>query len=346
MIKYGLILLLTSSIAVDTFIVNVDQLNIRDKPSLESSIVYHLSAGEEVSRVENESIVESGGRKWVKIFSKVNKNQQKGWVDSQYLTNTELFEVYKPGQPKAIIYPSIDNETAYYFSPDGTYKIIRPERIDGNYYGCSSNEKNIQSLCVEDGGRLYIFKNLIWAKGRKLFQLKNNSVVCSFKQSALEPGEVDFSTCSNSVAALKYTDLFPEDFQKVDNTEAEKLLLGEHVLTLQHLKNHGGIGKATIYKKNGEIVIDGYQEEQYKGSLNYMSIKGRLNIITPKVLHFEGKIITKISYINSGVPYERNGTYRLVASGSRKYWRMQNMAQPYKKISVRDYIDLYFEKFK
>jgi hypothetical protein len=127
---------------------------------------------------------------------------------------------------------------------------------------------------------------------------------------------------------------------------AEQLVLGNHVLTLQWLLNHGGIGKAKIYKKDGKIFIDGYQEEKYKGDLNYMTIQGTITIRNPKELEFEGKIITKINYLNSGISYERNGKFLLKAWGARKYWRMQNMTQPDGEYKVTDYIDIYFEKYR
>jgi hypothetical protein len=130
--------------------------------------------------------------------------------------------------------------------------------------------------------------------------------------------------------------------------DIERLVLGNHVLTLQWLQteNEKSIGKARIYEKDGKIRIDGYQEEKYKGELNYMSIQGTIKIINPKELEFEGKIVTKISYINSGVPYERNGKFAFKATGTRKYWRMQDMDEPDGKDTATDYIDIFFEKFR
>ena len=126
--------------------------------------------------------------------------------------------------------------------------------------------------------------------------------------------------------------------------DTENLVLGNHVLTLQWLSFNKGLGKAKIYKKDGKILIEGYQEENYQGHLNYMSIQGTIRIISPSELEFEGKIITKINYINSGALYERNGKFLLKARGSRKYWRMQNMEQPDGNSTVTDYIDIFFEK--
>lgn len=128
--------------------------------------------------------------------------------------------------------------------------------------------------------------------------------------------------------------------------DVEQLVLGNHVLTLQWLQNHNGVGKAKIFKKDGTLTLDGYQEEHYEGSLNYMKIDGTVKIINPKVLEFDGKIITRINYINNGVPHERKGRFILKAWGNRKYWRMQKMTQPDGEHTVTDYIDIFFEKYK
>ena len=138
--------------------------------------------------------------------------------------------------------------------------------------------------------------------------------------------------------------LFPGFVSASNNVE--KLVLGNHVMTLQWLQNYKGIGKAKIFRRDGVIHIDGYQQEKYKGSLNYMTIKGTLTILGPKELEFNGDIKTKINYLNGGVPYQRSGKYLLKAWGSRKYWRMQNMTQPDGKYTVTDYIDIYFQKFR
>ncbi len=128
--------------------------------------------------------------------------------------------------------------------------------------------------------------------------------------------------------------------------DAEQLVLGNHILTLQWLQNHNGVGKASIYKKDDKLMVDGYQEEHYEGNLNYMKIDGTVKIINPKVLEFEGKIVTRISYINGGIPYERKGRFLLKAWGGRKYWRMQKMTQPDGEHTVTDYIDIFFEKYQ
>ncbi len=128
--------------------------------------------------------------------------------------------------------------------------------------------------------------------------------------------------------------------------EVEQLVPGNHVLTLQWLQNHQGVGKAKIFKKDGKILLEGYQEENYEGNLNYMTIKGTIKVISPRELEFEGKIVTRINYINDGLQHERNGKFLLKAWGKRQYWRMQKMTQPDKEHTVTDYIDIYFAKYR
>lgn len=123
----------------------------------------------------------------------------------------------------------------------------------------------------------------------------------------------------------------------------EEFVLGKHLLTLQWIsweKNKTGI--ADIYKKDGVIYLDGNQTE----GENYLKLNGVLRIIDKRTLEFEGKIITRIDYINSGKPYERFGKFILKAWGKRQYWRMQKMTQPDGSYEVTDYIDLYFQKVR
>ena len=126
----------------------------------------------------------------------------------------------------------------------------------------------------------------------------------------------------------------------------EQLVLGNHVLTLQWLQSQKGLGKAKIFKKDGKMRIEGYQEDHYQGHLNYMTMDGTIKVISSRELAFEGKIVTRINYINDGLPHERNGKFLLKAWGERKYWRMQKMTQPDKEYTVTDYIDIHFEKYR
>ena len=57
---------------------------------------------------------------------------------------------------------------------------------------------------------------------------------------------------------------------------------------------------------------------------------------------FRGKIVTQVSHINGGAPCTRDGEFTFRATGSRKYWRLQQMDNPCD--SVTDYVDVYFRR--
>lgn len=131
----------------------------------------------------------------------------------------------------------------------------------------------------------------------------------------------------------------------VSADDVEQLVLGDHLLTLQWL-NYKKPGKAKIFKKDGKIILEGRQEVNNEGHRDYLDINGTIKILNQRELEFDGKIVTKISHINDGIPHERNGKFLLKAWGQRKYWRMQNMTQPDKEFPITDYIDIYFEKYR
>ena len=124
--------------------------------------------------------------------------------------------------------------------------------------------------------------------------------------------------------------------------DPQPLAPGDHALSLQWLQNNNGVGKARIYRDHGQLLLDGYQEERYKGELNTMTIKGSIRVISARALEFKGTIVTRISYINEGAPRERKGTFLMKAWGARKFWRMQEMTEPDGQDEVTDYIDLHF----
>jgi hypothetical protein len=120
----------------------------------------------------------------------------------------------------------------------------------------------------------------------------------------------------------------------------EKDLVGEHALTLQWL-GWETPGSVEIFKENSLIICQG--EQFSKEDLeDFLKIDGRLEIVNDKELIFHGTIITKVNYLNNGNDCVREGVFHFKASGSRKYWRMQEMDSPCDD-SV-DYVDIYFKK--
>lgn len=127
--------------------------------------------------------------------------------------------------------------------------------------------------------------------------------------------------------------------------ELVKLYLGTHPLTLQWLDNgnSGNRGRATVSERDGALWLEGSQEELYQGEKNYLKIAGRLEPVSAQEFDLEGTIETRVSFINQGKAYLRNGKFRFKAWGKRPYWRMQNdREQPDGPYPVTDYIDLHF----
>ncbi|MDO5691276.1 MAG: hypothetical protein Q4G70_02205 [Pseudomonadota bacterium] len=127
------------------------------------------------------------------------------------------------------------------------------------------------------------------------------------------------------------------------STEAERMIVGTHPLTLQWLPDGTPAGVAFIHKKDGKIWIDGAQEEDGAAG-DYFTINGEIRIINAREFEFVGKAVSSIKHVNGGKPYERSGKFLFKAWGKRKYWRMQNMTQPDGPHTLTDYIDIFFEK--
>jgi len=116
-----------------------------------------------------------------------------------------------------------------------------------------------------------------------------------------------------------------------------KLLLGDHLLSLQWVSwDH--FGKATVSEKSGRLSLQG---EQRKGG-DYVTVDGVIKEILPRGFRFDGVIKTRVSHINQGKDCVRKGEFTFLASGSRKYWRMQQMKNPCDEAT--DYVDVYFKR--
>ncbi|RYE23150.1 MAG: hypothetical protein EOP42_23570, partial [Sphingobacteriaceae bacterium] len=113
---------------------------------------------------------------------------------------------------------------------------------------------------------------------------------------------------------------------------------GVHSFTIQwisfDIKNPGTATIKAIGK--GKYSIEGEQRNKLKK--DYVTIKGTFEA-DGRQLYFDGKIVSRVSYINNGQPCESNGPAVFKASGARKYWRLQQMLNC-DGIST-DYIDIF-----
>ena len=123
-----------------------------------------------------------------------------------------------------------------------------------------------------------------------------------------------------------------------ESNKAEQKLLGKHMFSLQYiLFETEKFGTATVTRKNdGGLYVDARQES----NSGYVTLKGDVRVANAKEFTVTGELVTCVSYINGGKPCVRNGTFTFKVTGKRKYWRMQEMANPCE--NVVDYVDIYF----
>ncbi|HXI00922.1 MAG TPA: hypothetical protein VNI52_11700 [Sphingobacteriaceae bacterium] len=115
---------------------------------------------------------------------------------------------------------------------------------------------------------------------------------------------------------------------------------GKHALTLQWI-SWDVPGSVNITEaEDGWYKITGQQIDK-KNSENYLRINGKIKPVNASELEFEGTIESKITTINSGKPCVRTGRKIFKATGTRKYWRLQDMINCEGGM-LTDYIDIYF----
>ena len=124
------------------------------------------------------------------------------------------------------------------------------------------------------------------------------------------------------------------------NAQNIPVRVGKHSFTIQYLTFDKNSKPGTVIIKNvgkDEYSIEGEQRDKQKNE--YVTIKGTF-LAKGRELKFNGKIVSRISYVNGGQPCESTGLVIFKASGKRKYWRLQQMLNC-DGIST-DYIDIYF----
>ena len=140
------------------------------------------------------------------------------------------------------------------------------------------------------------------------------------------------------IAALGLVCVTASASQAKASDNAEQKLLGKHMFSLQWiLFQKEKFGTASVTRNNdGGLYVDARQE------LNgdYVTLKGDVRVVDAKEFTVTGELVTCVSHINSGKPCVRGGTFTFKATGKRKYWRMQEMANPCE--NVVDYVDIYF----
>jgi hypothetical protein len=115
---------------------------------------------------------------------------------------------------------------------------------------------------------------------------------------------------------------------------------GEHALTLQWIGfDNPGTCNFEL-EAEGVFYVVGSQKNETGDEL---SIDGTLTMQGNAHLLFNGVIKSKIDHLNNGEVCIREGEYNFKATGTRKYWRLQEMDNC-EEGNVVDYIDIYFKQ--
>lgn len=124
----------------------------------------------------------------------------------------------------------------------------------------------------------------------------------------------------------------------INDVKAKGMLLGAHRFSLQWI-SWDYFGKAVVSAKNGVLYIKG--EQKQRGGSDYVKIDGVITEVSAKAFKFVGKVDMRVSHNAEGKPCPREGELTFKITGSRKYWRMQEMDNPCD--SVTDYVDIFFK---
>lgn len=119
----------------------------------------------------------------------------------------------------------------------------------------------------------------------------------------------------------------------------DNLLVGTHNLSLQWI-SWEKFGTVTISKTDTLNIYDITGTQFGDDNKDYLKIHGKIKPLDNNKLEFTGVIEIKVNYLNKGNLCLRKGKFIFLATGKRKYWRLQEMDNPCDE--VVDYVDIYF----
>lgn len=113
---------------------------------------------------------------------------------------------------------------------------------------------------------------------------------------------------------------------------------GKHSFTLQWIS----------WEEPGTVLVEFLAENQYKvvgrqdgDNGDFARINGVLAYEGNQVFQFDGQLSSRVSYVNGGEVCEKTGPVHFRATGTRKYWRLQEK-ENCEGGNVVDYFDIYF----
>jgi hypothetical protein len=119
----------------------------------------------------------------------------------------------------------------------------------------------------------------------------------------------------------------------IKDINTKKNILGTNNCSLQWV-GWDKLGNLKVEEKDQKLIVYG---SQIKNS-DFLNIDGYFTSIDKNRLEFNGKITTKVSYINSNKPCYREGDMTFLKYDGRNHWRLQEMQNPCD--AVTDYVDI------
>ena len=131
-----------------------------------------------------------------------------------------------------------------------------------------------------------------------------------------------------------------DTIQKLPETPPQKpypTLAGKHALTLHWISWEKPGSVMIVPGEAGWYSIQGRQNGDHG---NYLALNGKIRPLNDRELEFDGKIEHNVHITTLDEPCIRTGKQLFKATGTRKYWRLQNMLSC--DSTTTDYVDIYF----
>ncbi len=131
--------------------------------------------------------------------------------------------------------------------------------------------------------------------------------------------------------------LIAQERTVVRDKKAKQMLMGRHRISLQWI-SWDYFGAARVTERKGIVYLKGRQDQ--RKSTNFVAVDGVITEIDAKQFTIDGTVTTQVDQINDGKQCERKGILNFRITGSRKYWRLQQMDNPCDQAT--DYVDIFF----
>ncbi|WP_374951861.1 hypothetical protein [Mucilaginibacter sp.] len=96
--------------------------------------------------------------------------------------------------------------------------------------------------------------------------------------------------------------------------QPKTIRIGTHSFSIQWIGFDKAHSDTVMIKQSGKGSYSIEGEQRDKAQNNYVTIKGNFEVVG-RELFFDGKVVSRISYINNGEPCELNGPAVFRASG-------------------------------